>query len=59
MEAEARAVLEAGLQDPEPDLLSAIRLFNDEVDPTDDELRSIFDVPRDECRRSITLGDER
>lgn len=57
MEAEARALIEAGVSRDAEDMLSAFRRFANEVAPTDEELAVIFQPRSDETQRPIVFGD--
>ncbi len=58
MEAEARAILEAGVGDSPPDLISGLRRFAEETRMTEDELATVFPARTSEQQRTITFSDE-
>lgn len=58
MEAEARAILEAGVGGESPDVVAALRRFAEEVRPTDDELAIVFPPRSPERQRPIGFGAE-
>ncbi len=57
MEAEARAILEAGVGGGSDDMIAALRRFAKDVQPTDEELAIIFPPRNPELQRPIVLGD--
>lgn len=59
MEAEARAILEAGVAGVTGDVIAALRRFADEVQPTDEELAIVFPPRSQEPQRPIGFGAER
>ena len=58
MEAEARAILEAGVSGGGDDMIAALRRFAQHVRPTDEELATIFPPRNQELQRPIVLGDQ-
>lgn len=58
MEAEARAILEAGVGAGAVDMVTALRRFTQDVQPTEDELAVVFPPRSDERQRPVVLGDE-
>ncbi len=58
MEAEARAILEAGVSGGGDDMIAALRRFAQDVRPTDEELATIFPPRNQELQRPIVLGDQ-
>lgn len=58
MEAEARAILEAGVSDGGVDMIAALRRFAQDVRPTEDELATIFPPRNHELQRPILLDDQ-
>ncbi|GAB04449.1 hypothetical protein GOAMR_19_01360 [Gordonia amarae NBRC 15530] len=57
MEAEARAILEAGVAPRTINLVDALRRFADEADLTDEEIDLMFPPRRTEVQRPVTFGD--
>ncbi len=58
MEAEVRAILEAGVRTNENDVISGLREFAERVRPTDEELVTIFPPRRPDRPRIIDLGED-
>ncbi|XPP27338.1 MAG: FitA-like ribbon-helix-helix domain-containing protein [Leucobacter sp.] len=58
MEAEARAILEAGVGADPGDLVSLLRGFAAAVEPSEAELATIFTKRNPESQRPIVLGDD-
>lgn len=57
LEAEARAILEAGIAPETIDIVSALHRFVDEVHITEDEHAAIFPPRRRDTPLPVTLGD--
>ncbi len=57
MEAEARAILEAGVATDSPDLVSQLRGLAEALALSDTELATVFPERRTETQRSVALGD--
>lgn len=58
MEAEARAILEAAVAGNEPDVMTALRTFVADVQPTQAELEIVFPGRNPEEQRPVTLGND-
>jgi hypothetical protein len=57
MEAEARAILEAGVGPRTINLVEALRRFADDADLTEDEIDLMFPARRTEVQRPVTFDD--